>query len=200
MVSNFFVVFWWHLLSTHPFRFLNFYRTATTKQQLQQRTPFESINWRKYSRPSTVLSPGFHRSSRHRCHRKRLLLKVPISIWRMTPFGFKLTKLFDIDDFSVAKGSGKVLYIYIYIYIYCFYNYNDKNAKLVAYLFLNKKELTNLTKLTILFFLKSLYTGISWSAALRLCCLLNWRLLFQRPPWYTIHRKKNSCFIFFFFV
>ena len=30
-----------------------------------------------YLRPSTVLSPGFYRSSRRRRHRKRLLLKVP---------------------------------------------------------------------------------------------------------------------------
>ena len=59
----------------------------------------------------------------------------------MTPAGFKLTKLFDIDDFSVAKGSGKVLFIIIY----CFCNYSQ-NGKLVTYLFLNKEELTNLTR------------------------------------------------------
>ena len=36
-----------------------------------------------------------------------------------TPAGFKLTKLFGIDDFSVAKDFGKVFIIIIY----CFYNY-----------------------------------------------------------------------------
>ena len=39
-----------------------------------------------------------------------------ILIRRRTP-GFKLTKLFDIDDFSVAKDSGKVLIIIIYCFI-----------------------------------------------------------------------------------
>ena len=41
-----------------------------------------------------------------------------ISIRRSTPVGFKLTTLFGIDDFTVAKDSGKVLIIIIY----CFYN------------------------------------------------------------------------------
>ena len=36
-----------------------------------------------------------------------------------TPAGFKLTKLFGIDDFSAAKDFGKVFIIIIY----CFYNY-----------------------------------------------------------------------------
>ncbi len=43
-----------------------------------------------------------------------------ISIRRTTPADFKLTKLFGIDDFSVAKDFGKVFIIIIY----CFYNYN----------------------------------------------------------------------------
>ena len=42
-----------------------------------------------------------------------------ISIPHSTLAGFKLTKLFGIYDFSVAKDSGKVLIIIIY----CFYNY-----------------------------------------------------------------------------
>ncbi len=42
-----------------------------------------------------------------------------ISIRRTTPADFKLTKLFGIDDFSVAKEFGKVFIIIIY----CFYNY-----------------------------------------------------------------------------
>ena len=42
-----------------------------------------------------------------------------ISIRHSTPAGFKLTKLFGIYDFSVAKDSGKV----VIIIIYCFYNY-----------------------------------------------------------------------------
>ena len=42
-----------------------------------------------------------------------------ISIQRCTPAGFKLTKLFGIDDFSAAKDFGKVFIIIIY----CFYNY-----------------------------------------------------------------------------
>ena len=42
-----------------------------------------------------------------------------ISIRHSTPAGLKLTKLFGIYDFSVAKDSGKVLIIIIY----CFYNY-----------------------------------------------------------------------------
>ena len=46
------------------------------------------------------------------------MLRV-ISIRRCTPAGFKLTKLFGIDDFSVAKDFGKVFIIIIY----CFYNY-----------------------------------------------------------------------------
>ncbi len=41
------------------------------------------------------------------------------SIRRTTPADFKLTKLFGIDDFSVAKDFGKVFIIIIY----CFYNY-----------------------------------------------------------------------------
>ena len=36
-----------------------------------------------------------------------------------TPAGFKLTKLFGIDDFSAGKDFGKVFIIIIY----CFYNY-----------------------------------------------------------------------------
>ena len=43
-----------------------------------------------------------------------------ISIRSCTPAGFKLTKLFGIDDFSAAKDFGKVFIIIIY----CFYNYN----------------------------------------------------------------------------
>ena len=42
-----------------------------------------------------------------------------ISIRRSTAAGFKLTKLVGIDDFSVAKDSGKVFIIVIY----CFDNY-----------------------------------------------------------------------------
>ena len=46
-----------------------------------------------YSRPSTVLSPGFNRSSRRRCHRKRLLLKVPskLALFRATFSSWWLT-------------------------------------------------------------------------------------------------------------
>ena len=48
-----------------------------------------------------------------------------ISLRYSTPTGLKLTKLFDIYDFSVAKDSGKVLIIIIY----CFYNYyHSKDA------------------------------------------------------------------------
>ena len=39
-----------------------------------------------------------------------------IFIQRRTSAGLKLTKLLDIDDFSVAKDSGKVLIIIIYFY------------------------------------------------------------------------------------
>ena len=39
------------------------------------------------------------------------MLRV-ISIRRCTPAGFKLTKLFGIDDFSAAKDFGKVFIIY----------------------------------------------------------------------------------------
>ena len=50
----------------------------------------------------------------------RLIQEVVIvTIRRCTPAGFKLTKLFGIDDFSVAKDFGKVFIIIIY----CFYNY-----------------------------------------------------------------------------
>ena len=38
-----------------------------------------------------------------------------ISIWSRTPAGFKLTKFFGIENFSIAKDSGKVLIIVIYI-------------------------------------------------------------------------------------
>ena len=57
-------------------------------------------------------------SSPYVLYKKWLLLRV-ISIRRCTPAGFKLTKLFGIDDFSVAKDFGKVFIIIIY----CFYNY-----------------------------------------------------------------------------
>ena len=40
-----------------------------------------------------------------------------ISKQRKTTAGLKLTKLFDIDDFSVAKDSGNVLIIIIYCYL-----------------------------------------------------------------------------------
>ena len=40
-----------------------------------------------------------------------------ISVLHSTPAGFKLTKLFGIDDFSVAKDPGKVLIIIIIIII-----------------------------------------------------------------------------------
>lgn len=40
-----------------------------------------------------------------------------ISRQRRTSACFKLTKLFDIDDFSVAKDSGNVLIIIIYCYL-----------------------------------------------------------------------------------
>ena len=40
-----------------------------------------------------------------------------ISKQRKTSAGLKLTKLFDIDDFSVAKDSGNVLIIIIYCYL-----------------------------------------------------------------------------------
>ena len=49
----------------------------------------------------------------------RLIQEVVISTRRCTPAGFKLTKLFGIDDFSAAKDFGKVFIIIIY----CFYNY-----------------------------------------------------------------------------
>ena len=42
-----------------------------------------------------------------------------ISMRRSTLAGFKLIKLFGIDDFSVVKDSGKVLIIIIH----WFYNY-----------------------------------------------------------------------------
>ena len=50
---------------------------------------------------------------------KTLLLLRVISTRRCTPAGFKLTKVFVIDDFSAAKDFGKVFIIIIY----CFYNY-----------------------------------------------------------------------------
>ena len=40
-----------------------------------------------------------------------------ISKQSRTLAGLKLTKLFDIDDFSVAKDSGNVLIIIIYCYL-----------------------------------------------------------------------------------
>ena len=40
-----------------------------------------------------------------------------ISKQSRTSAGLKLTKLFDIDDFSVAKDSGNVLIIIIYCYL-----------------------------------------------------------------------------------
>ena len=57
-------------------------------------------------------------SSPYVLYQKLLLLRV-ISIRRCTPAGFKLTKLFGIDDVSAAKDFGKA---FITI-IYCFYNY-----------------------------------------------------------------------------
>ena len=39
-----------------------------------------------------------------------------ISKQSRTSAGLKLTKLFDIDDFSVAKDSGNILIIIIYCY------------------------------------------------------------------------------------
>ena len=57
-------------------------------------------------------------SSPYVLYKKWLLLGV-ISIRSCTPAGFKLTKLFGIDDFSAAKDFGKVFIIIIY----CFYNY-----------------------------------------------------------------------------
>ena len=57
-------------------------------------------------------------SSPYVLYKKWLLLRV-ISTRRCTPAGFKLTKLFGIDDFSAAKDFGKVFIIIIY----CFYNY-----------------------------------------------------------------------------
>ena len=42
-----------------------------------------------------------------------------ITLWSYIFLGLKLTKLFGIEKFSVAKDSGKVLIIIIY----CFYNY-----------------------------------------------------------------------------
>ena len=54
-----------------------------------------------------------------------------ISVRHSTPAGFKLTELFGIYDFSVAKESGKVLiiiidcfYNYYYYYYYCIININ----------------------------------------------------------------------------
>ena len=52
------------------------------------------------------------------------MLRV-ISIRPRTTASFKLTKLFGIDDFSVAMDSGKVLIITIY----CFYNYYKTKIK-----------------------------------------------------------------------
>ena len=40
-----------------------------------------------------------------------------ISTQSKTSAGLKLTKIFDIDDFSVAKDSGNVLIIIIYCYL-----------------------------------------------------------------------------------
>ena len=57
-------------------------------------------------------------SSPYVLYKKWSLLRV-ISIRRCTPPGFKLAKLFGIDDFSAAKDFGKVFIIIIY----CFYNY-----------------------------------------------------------------------------
>ena len=57
-------------------------------------------------------------SSPYVLYKNWLLLRV-ISTRRCTPAGFKLTKLFGIDDFSAAKDFGKVFIIIIY----CLYNY-----------------------------------------------------------------------------
>ena len=46
-----------------------------------------------------------------------------ISIRRRTSAGFELTKLFGIDDLSVAKDSGKVLIVIIY------YDFRDDYKK-----------------------------------------------------------------------
>ena len=64
-----------------------------------------NVTWLMTSSPSVL-------------YKNWLLLRV-ISIRRRTPAGFKLTKLFGIDDFSTAKDFRKVFIIIIY----CFYNY-----------------------------------------------------------------------------
>ncbi len=61
-----------------------------------------------------------------------------ISIRRTTPADFKLTKLFGIDNFSVAKEFGKVFIIIIY------YNNYNLSARLLWQLLLSlTTELTN---------------------------------------------------------
>ena len=62
-----------------------------------------------------------------------------------TSAGLKLTELFDIDDFSVAKDSGNVLIIIIYYYliiiiIYSRLLFSRIKAVLLLLLFLSNKK------------------------------------------------------------
>ncbi len=56
-------------------------------------------------------------SSPYALYKKWLFLRV-ISLRRSSPAGFKMIKLFGINDFSAAKDFGKVFIVIIY----CFYN------------------------------------------------------------------------------
>ena len=67
-----------------------------------------------------------------------------ISIRHSTPAGFKLTKLFGIYDFSVAKDSGKVLIIIIYCYNNNYYFYLFIFLIYLIFLLLNVYCLGNL--------------------------------------------------------
>ena len=52
-----------------------------------------------------------------------------ISIRHSTPAGFKLTKLFGIYNFSVAKDSGKVFIFVIIAFISIYFLCNTSNNK-----------------------------------------------------------------------
>ena len=77
---------------------------------------------------------------------KRWLLLGVISIQSCTPAGFKLTKLFGIDDFSAAKDFGKVFIIIIY----CFYNYCINIIFILIIIITRKKCNSNAIDLTCL--------------------------------------------------
>ena len=66
-----------------------------------------------------------------------------ISIRDSTPAGYKLTKLFGINDVSVAKDSGKV------IILYSFYNYYYLSTCLFTISFRVSTELIFLLKFVI---------------------------------------------------